>query len=139
MKRIVVKNMDTGEVFFVNNTPRDKKKYVKCLYSEINWLEYSPLMARTIEKYKNVPLTRVKMTKWRKDRIAKNPSYADFIPRWEVKGYDRLVSSANFVRALTAEFWEMFFQNDERVVKCINKSKIGFKARLVEVKENGDA
>lgn len=117
--KVIVKERTTGNIIdFV-----DKKDFVCKVYSPIShlWSLFSPMIGKLMDKYKNTPITKHKMTEVEKRKLEKNPDYINDIPKYEIKGYDRAVSNSRMDRYLSDEFYSLFCNADETVIKFVNK------------------
>lgn len=83
------------------------------------WTFYSPIINEILEKYKDVPLTPYIPTKAICESLIRNPEKAEFVPRWEVKGYDKEVSDERIERKLRDEFYQMYLDNRIEVVEFV--------------------
>lgn len=119
MSKIVVKERNTKNIVEIDN----KRDFVSKVYSPIShlWSLFSPMIGELMEKYKNIPITKHKMTEVEKRKLEKNPDYINDIPKYEVKGYDRAVSNSRMDRYLSDEFYSLFYNADETVIKFVNK------------------
>lgn len=119
MSKIVVKERNTKNIVEIDN----KRDFVSKVYSPISplWSLFSPMIGKLMEKYKNTPITKHKMTEVEKRKLEKNPDYINDIPKYEVKGYDRAVSNSRMDRYLSDEFYSLFCNADETVIKFVNK------------------
>lgn len=119
MSKIVVKERNTKNIVEIDN----KRDFVSKVYSPISplWSLFSPMIGELMEKYKNVPITKHKMTEVEKRKLEKNPDYINDIPKYEVKGYDKAVSNSRMDQYLAKEFCSLFNNADETVIKFVNK------------------
>lgn len=127
---IIVKNRNTGHIINIRN----KRDLIYKVYSSVStlWNLYSPFMGQILEKYKNVPITKHEMTESEKRKLENNPDYANDIPKYEVKGYDREVSNSRIDKMLSLEFYLLFLDNSKTVIDFINKFHPDFYAELEE-------
>lgn len=137
MKKIVVRyknypKNDKRYMKVVNISTRNK--LIRSVYANIctAYTFESPLMKETIEKYKDVPLTKHKLTPNERGMLKRQPSATDCIPVWEVKDYDKLVCSNEFESQLKDEFVVRFLKAEPAIVNLINRSSKIYFAEIVE-------
>lgn len=109
-----------------------RRAIISALYSPCYeyWSFYSPIILGLIEKYKDVPLTKYEPSKYMAKMLKDNPSKAETIPRWEVKGYDQLVGDQRIENRLRDEFYRMYQQDDISVVDFVNEYNPEYRVTL---------
>lgn len=86
------------------------------------WLSISHVMQKTLEKHKGEKLIKYKWTDYDKKMAAKNPKYAETLPRLWCPKLDREIGSEAFERKMRDEFWERFCANDTELMNTINRA-----------------
>lgn len=119
MSKIIIKERSTDNIVVI----KGKRDFASRVYSPVSplWSIFSPMIGRVMKKYENMPITKHKITEVEKRRLEKNPDYINDIPKYEVKGYDRVVSNSRMDNRLSEEFYSLFYDMDEIVIKFINK------------------
>lgn len=82
----------------------------------------SPIMNRTLELYKDEPIIPHIMTESERRKLKENPDYVNDIPKFDVPGYDRVVSNERFERKMISEFYHLLISGDLEIVKFVNNS-----------------
>lgn len=131
MNKIIVEKRETNEIIEI----KGRKDAIVLLYSPIAsfYSLVSPKVGQILEKYKNRPLVKHKITNLEKKKLAQNPDYINDIPKYEIKGYDKEVSKSRLDRELATEFYNLFQSGNEIIVKFINKFHPEYKAYIQEV------
>ena len=123
-------NRSTGTKLDISDMSR--REFITLVYSPVivtYQLFYSKIMLDALEYYKDAPLVEHKITEVEKRKLAKDPSYAMDIPKYEIEGYDDFVSNERLERRISTEFYTRFMMGDNEIVKMINKYHPIFKAR----------
>lgn len=104
-------------------TFKNRKSVITTLYSPVSeyWSLYSPIVGAILEKYKDVPLTPYKPTKYILEAIKRDPSKAENVPRWEVKGYDQAVGREALENELRDEFYKLYTEDSPIVRRFVNR------------------
>lgn len=131
-KKIILYDRETGEEISFNS----RFSIMKSIYSPIScaYDHYSPMINDLIEKYKDNEVVPHVLTSYEQKRLAENPDFINDIPRGDIKGYDKAISHELFERRLKEEFYSLFCNADERIIKCINRHHKDYKAIIKEVK-----
>lgn len=130
MKKIILYDRNLGkEVNFI-----DKYSTMKALFSPVSsaYNYYSPTINNLIQKYGNNPLVPHKITPYEQTRLKYDSDFINDIPRFDVVGYDKIISHEHFERKLRDEFYYLYSIADKRIVECINKHHKNYKAIVKE-------
>ena len=120
----------TGKQLDISDMSR--REFMSLVYSPVlveYQLFYSKIMLEALDYYKDAPLVEHKITEVEKRKLAKDPSYAMDIPKYEIEGYDDFVSNERLERRISTEFYTRFMTGDKELIKMINKYHPIFKAR----------
>jgi hypothetical protein len=130
MKMIVLSDRKTKERVYL------KSKHDLLLKCYDDYREkYTPICeyyVRLLEKYKNVPLQKYKLTSYDRKKIAENPSYADDLPEYYIPGFDSKMGTS-FEKIQQEEFLRRFKEADKKIVQFINSTNKNFAAEVVEL------
>lgn len=92
------------------------------------YLDYSPIFLDLMERFKDVPLKKYKMTEADKRKIAANPDAINDIPRYYVPVFDMKVGN-ELDRKLREEFYDGFIYGKKNIVDFINETNSKYSAR----------
>lgn len=91
---------------------------------------YCLILKQAMEEYKDQKLVRYIPTKYEREMMEKDPSFAENIPEYYVPGYDEAVGTKYSEKA-RKEFLERFKNSDPEIVEFINKYNKFYKAEIV--------
>jgi len=117
-KKMYVINVHTLEKEEVNS----RKEILMKVYQNVccQYDYFSPLFKAVLEEYKREKLTPHIRTMEELERIAKNPEEKDNIPRYEVRGFDALVTSRKFEEDIKKEFVNFYLNEEKHFVHFLN-------------------
>ncbi|MDE6020811.1 MAG: hypothetical protein K2H01_07450 [Ruminococcus sp.] len=113
-------------------TEMSRETFLKTVYNPIvipYQLVYSNIMREALDYYKDAPLVKHELTTKEKNLIAKDPSYKQHVPEWEIEGYDSFVSDVRLDGRIRDEFYTRFMIGDEEIIEVINNHHPTLKAR----------
>lgn len=108
---------------------QSRQQAIKQLYTPYSnkYLDYSPLFLDIIERFKDAPLKKYKMTEADKKRVAANPDAINDIPRYYVPVFDMKVGY-EIEWKLRDEFYNGFVHGKRDVIDFINKTNFKYSA-----------
>lgn len=111
--------------------PSNRTFIIKTFYSPYYYAFdiISDTLNNLINIYKNVPLTEHKITSAEQTMLGRDASYADFIPNWEVDGYDRIAGSDRTANLIKEEFIKRYNEDDPEIIRFINRTNDCFMVR----------
>lgn len=92
------------------------------------YLDYSPIFLDLIERFKDAPLKKYKMTEADKKRVMENPDAINDIPRYYVPVFDMKVGN-EIDGKLREEFYSGFVYGKKHIIDFINKTSSKYRAR----------
>lgn len=115
------------ELLFPNNPQLIIRQFYSPYYFAFDII--SETLNNIINKYKDVPLTEHKITRAEQTMLGRDASYADFIPNWEVDGYDKVAGSDTTANQIKAEFIRRYNEDDPAIIRFINRTNECFVVR----------
>lgn len=79
-------------------------------------------MNRTLELYKDEPIIPHEITELERKKLKENPDYINDIPKFDVPGYDRIVSNERFERKMISEFYHLLISGVPDIVAFVNNN-----------------
>lgn len=98
---------------------------IRRFYSS-NYMDFyniSYVLNSLVKKYEKVPMTKHVLTEYEKEMIAKDPSYIDYIPRMDIKGYDRIAGGEVIEQEIKKEFVTRFRNHDKELFMILKRRK----------------
>lgn len=126
MNKIIIIDKITGKRIRLSRSTIFKLLYTPYLE---DFTKYCWEFQRIVKEYENTPLTKYKLTKVDKRRIAIDPSYIDSLPRYTVYGFDSAVGE-KYDKKARDEFYERFMEADEEIVEFINETNENYRAKI---------
>lgn len=86
------------------------------------WMDYSAEYQKVIDKYRGkAKLVKYVPTVSDIEQLKVNPDHINDMPRWYVPGLDRALGSDELERRMKAEFVGRFDEEDETIIKMVNR------------------
>lgn len=109
----------------------NRANIIKEFYNALSvpYEDFSPLMGEIIEKTKDIPITKRRLSYEDRQRIKRGEG--DDIPRYEIKGYDDVVCSATFEKSIKDEFCALFAAENTGFMGWLKKQLPLLKSKYV--------